>query len=96
VKTLGREERDLFGPKDRGIFGIGGIEHSNGVDAARVVECEIYRCRSGSVMRDRDDLIKAQHLDDRFVITELLLETISSTGWFVGTAKTQEIECDDP
>ena len=47
-------------------------------------------------MCDWDDLIKGQHLDDRFEVTELLLETVGSAGGFVGSTKAQEIERDDP
>jgi hypothetical protein len=45
---------------------------------------------------DWDDLIKRQHLDDRFEVTELLLETVGSAGGFVGSTKPQEIERDNP
>jgi hypothetical protein len=32
--------------------------------------------RSGRIVRDWNDLIKAQHLDDRFEVTELLFATV--------------------
>ena len=96
MEALGREERDHLGPKDRGVFGIGRIEHDHGVDAGVVCERVVDRCGPGRIVGDRDDLSQAQHLDDRFEVTELLFETVDSADGFVGTAKTQEIECDDP
>ena len=96
MEALGREERNHLGPKDRRVFGIGRVEHDHGVDAGGVCERVVDRCGPGRIVGDRDDLSQAQHLDDRFEVTELLFETVDSTGGFVGTAKTQEIECDDP
>ncbi len=37
MEALGREENDHLGPKDRRIFGIGGIEHDYGLDMVRGV-----------------------------------------------------------
>ncbi len=57
---------------------------------------EIDRGKPGRIMRDRDELTKAQGIDDRFEVTELLFETVGSARGFVGSTKTQEIEGDDP
>jgi len=46
-------------------------------------------------MRDRDDLTKAQSIDDRFEVAKLLFETVGSAGKFIGSTKAQEIERDD-
>ncbi len=60
--------------------------------------CERVVDRRGPrrIVGDRDDLPQAQHLDDRFEVSELLLETVGRTRGFVGSTKAQEIEGDDP
>ena len=61
--------------------------------------CSIAKIdRSGSrrVVSDRNDLIDAQCLDDRFEVAELLLEAVGRPGGLFGSAEAEEIERDDP
>jgi hypothetical protein len=75
---------------------IGGVEHAQEVDAFRMRKREVDRGKPGRIMRDRDELTKAQGIHDRFEVTELLFKTVGSAGGFVGRTKAQEIEGDDP
>ena len=56
----------------------------------------VQRCGTGGVVRDRDDPLQPELVDDRFEVTELLPEAVLCTDGLLRLPKAQEIEGHHP
>jgi hypothetical protein len=95
AQARGGEHFDQLGHADRRCQRVQAVEDVQLGHAFALRQREVDRGGAGRVVRDRDDGLQAERVDDGAEVAELLREIVDGAGGLVRLAEAEEVEADD-